>query len=118
MSDMVNHPPHYNSHPSGIEQIEITGHMNFCLGNAVKYIWRCDEKGKPIEDLQKAIFYLNWEIKRRNGESEEKGTRESDEREYPPRNDALDSLRWVIKAYNEKGSLLDSEHFIQHNKIR
>ena len=66
--DMVNHPPHYTAHPSGIEQIEVTGHMNFCLGNAVKYIWRCDEKGKPIEDLKKAIFYLNWEIKRRENE--------------------------------------------------
>ena len=84
MIDMVNHPPHYNAHPSGIEQIEVTGHMNFCLGNAVKYIWRCDDKGKAIEDLQKAIFYLNWEIERRNGNKrrEEKSTRELNECEH------------------------------------
>lgn len=61
----VNHPPHYKSHPSGIECIEVTEHMNFCLGNAVKYIWRCGEKGKPIEDLKKARWYLDREIARR-----------------------------------------------------
>ena len=61
MSDLVNHPKHYTSHPSGIECIQITRHMNFCLGNAIKYIWRADEKGKAIEDLDKAIFYLQEE---------------------------------------------------------
>lgn len=61
MSNSVNHPKHYTSHPSGIECIQITRHMNFCLGNAIKYIWRADEKGKAIEDLDKAIFYLQEE---------------------------------------------------------
>lgn len=61
MSDPVNHPKHYTSHPSKIECIQITRHMNFCLGNAIKYIWRADEKGKAIEDLDKAIFYLQEE---------------------------------------------------------
>lgn len=61
MSDAVNHPKHYTSHPSGIECIQVTRHMNFCLGNAIKYIWRADEKGKAIEDLDKAIFYLQEE---------------------------------------------------------
>ena len=61
MSDPVNHPKHYCSHPSGIECIQITRHMNFCLGNAIKYIWRADEKGKALEDLDKAIFYLQEE---------------------------------------------------------
>lgn len=36
--DNINHPPHYTNHPSGIECIQITEHMGFCLGNAVKYI--------------------------------------------------------------------------------
>lgn len=64
-SDMVNHPPHYNSHPSGIECITITRHMNFNLGNAIKYIWRCDLKSEnPIEDLRKSIWYLQNEIDR------------------------------------------------------
>ena len=62
--DSVNHPKHYTKHPSGIECIEITEHMNFCLGNAVKYIWRASLKGKQIEDLEKAVFYLKREIER------------------------------------------------------
>jgi hypothetical protein len=66
MSDMVNHPRHYTSHPSGIEVIQITEHMNFCLGNAIKYIMRSELKGKQIEDLKKAIWYINREIDRLN----------------------------------------------------
>jgi len=62
--DNVNHPSHYKNHPSGIECIEVTQHMNFNLGNAVKYIWRAGEKGKLVEDLEKAIWYLKQEIKR------------------------------------------------------
>ena len=64
MSDPVNHPDHYTSHASGIEVIQITEHMNFNLGNAVKYILRSDLKGKQIEDLQKAAWYVNREIDR------------------------------------------------------
>lgn len=60
----VNHPKHYNKHPSGIECIEITRHMNFNRGNAVKYIWRAGDKGNEIEDLEKAKWYLEDEIKR------------------------------------------------------
>jgi len=66
MSDMVNHPRHYTSHPSGIEVIQITEYMNFCLGNAIKYIMRSELKGKQIEDLKKAIWYINREIDRLN----------------------------------------------------
>lgn len=63
-NDPVNHPSHYNNHPSGIETIEVTRHMNFNLGNAMKYIWRCGDKGNPMQDLEKAIWYINDEIKR------------------------------------------------------
>lgn len=62
--DMVNQPPHYTEHPSGIECIQVTEHMNFNLGNAFKYIWRADLKGKAIEDLKKARWYLDREIER------------------------------------------------------
>ena len=65
LDDPVNHPKHYTDHPSGVECIQITEHMNFCLGNAVKYIWRADLKHDAIEDLKKAIFYINREIERR-----------------------------------------------------
>ena len=69
MSDPVNHPKHYTEHPSGVECIQITEHMSFNLGNAVKYIWRADLKGKQIEDLKKAVWYINREIQRINNES-------------------------------------------------
>jgi hypothetical protein len=65
--DEVNHPAHYNSHPSGVECITVTEHMNFCLGNAMKYIWRAGLKGesaKNLEDLRKAAWYINREIER------------------------------------------------------
>lgn len=63
----VEHPRHYTEHPSGIECIQITEHMSFNLGNAVKYIWRCDLKNNDIEDLYKAKWYLEREIAKRVG---------------------------------------------------
>jgi len=60
--DPVNHPQHYTQHPSGIECIAITRHMNFNLGNAIKYIWRAGLKGNSVEDLKKAAWYLQDEI--------------------------------------------------------
>lgn len=65
MNDNVNHPKHYTEHPSGIECIQITEHMGFCLGNAVKYIWRADLKNDAIEDLEKARWYIEREIMKR-----------------------------------------------------
>ena len=67
MTDLVNHPPHYTSHPSGIEAIQVTRHMNFNLGNAMKYIWRAGQKGDAIQDLEKAMFYIADEIRRLGG---------------------------------------------------
>ena len=65
---MVNHPPHYTQHPSGVECIQITEHLNFCLGNAIKYIWRAGLKSEDaVEDLKKARFYIEREIKRLGG---------------------------------------------------
>lgn len=61
--DAIN-PNHYKSHPSGVECIQITEHMNFCLGNAMKYLWRAGQKGNKIEDLKKAVWYINREIGR------------------------------------------------------
>jgi hypothetical protein len=63
--DLVNHPKHYTSHPSGVECIQVTEHMGFNLGNAMKYIWRADEKGNAVEDLRKAVWYINREIAKR-----------------------------------------------------
>ncbi|MCC3607438.1 MAG: DUF3310 domain-containing protein [Microcoleus sp. PH2017_29_MFU_D_A] len=63
MTDAIN-PPHYQDHPSGVECIQITEHMNFCLGNAIKYIWRAGLKNNAIEDLRKARWYIDREIAR------------------------------------------------------
>ena len=65
MNDVVNRPPHYTEHPSGIECIQVTEHMGFNLGNAIKYIWRCDLKKDAIEDLKKAKWYIEREIDKR-----------------------------------------------------
>jgi len=63
--DNVQHPKHYNSHPSGIECKDITKWMGFCLGNVIKYVWRADLKDNAIEDLEKAREYLDIEIDKR-----------------------------------------------------
>jgi len=63
--DPVNHPSHYTAHPSGVECIQVTEHMNFCIGNAVKYLWRAGQKSEdPLEDLRKAEWYVRREIDR------------------------------------------------------
>lgn len=75
-NDMVNSPKHYNSHPSGIECIEIARHYCFSIGNAIKYLWRAGlkkdvslgDKQKEIEDLKKAIWYINDRIKQLENE--------------------------------------------------
>mgnify|MGYP003987905841 CR=1 FL=1 len=67
MADNVNQPKHYRMHPSGIECIQVTEHMQFNLGNALKYIWRSDLKDDKVEDLQKAVWYINREINRTKG---------------------------------------------------
>jgi hypothetical protein len=70
--DPVNHPKHYTTLGAvcdkckePIECIQVVRHMQYNLGNAIKYIWRCDLKGKSVEDLRKAVWYLQDEIKER-----------------------------------------------------
>lgn len=78
--DKVNHPSHYTwlKEKCGIEVIDITRHMDFCSGNAVKYLLRSGHKSeegysdreKQIEDLKKAVWYINDKIKQlENGEA-------------------------------------------------
>jgi hypothetical protein len=66
-SDPVNKPAHYCSHPSGVECILISEQMNFCVGNAFKYLYRCTEKGNTLQDLLKAQYYIARELRRREG---------------------------------------------------
>jgi len=79
----IDHPIYYRSHPSGIECIQVSEHMSFCIGNVIKYCWRAglkisgavfsDPKEKNnerkvlasrVQDLEKARWYLNREISR------------------------------------------------------
>lgn len=60
MNDSVNHPAHYETGP--FECIELTHYYDFCVGNAIKYVWRHMDKGKPFEDLSKALWYVQWEL--------------------------------------------------------
>lgn len=70
-ADTVNSPSHYTSHKSGIECITIAEQYNFCIGNAIKYLWRAGLKEesslsarqKEIQDLNKAIWYIQRQIK-------------------------------------------------------
>lgn len=55
-------PQHYKSHPSGIECIDITRHLSFNRGNAIKYLWRCGKKDESNQELRKAIWYLKDEL--------------------------------------------------------
>lgn len=65
-TDRVNHPSYYNSHPSGIECIDIIRYYNFDVGNVIKYLWRAglkkeegySSKEKELEDCEKTLFYL------------------------------------------------------------
>ena len=61
--DLVNHPPHYKG-KRNLESIDVIEafDLGFNLGNAVKYILRCNKKGNKIQDLDKAIWYLKREI--------------------------------------------------------
>jgi len=69
--DTVNHPPHYNNSQAKcscgrrIECIDVTRHLSFNIGNAMKYLWRCELKGNTLEDLKKAQWYIQDEIKKR-----------------------------------------------------
>jgi hypothetical protein len=62
MSDdpMVVRPPHYGTRRFGIECIAFTRLMMFNPGNAFKYVWRCEDKGNPVQDLEKARTYWGW----------------------------------------------------------
>ena len=75
MEEQVNHPSHYVKGIEPIEVIESWG-LNFSLGNAIKYILRSPYKGKQIEDLEKARWYIDREINRLKDEMVKKNIEE------------------------------------------
>jgi TPR repeat protein len=91
ITDKINHPPHYTAHPSGVECIQITEHFSFNIGNAIKYLWRADEKSAPLDDLRKAGWYIEREITRRINEANT-----ITEIEFPkPAEKPVDYSRWL-----------------------
>ena len=70
--EKVDHPQHYNKHPSGIECIDIIEHFQYNIGAAMKYLWRAGLKPdvELVEDLRKAIWYIEREISRLENESD------------------------------------------------
>jgi len=113
--EVVQHPEHYNMHPSGIECIDIIEHMNFNCGSAIKYIWRADHKENAVQDLKKARFLIDREIARReDGQSKEKGNGESDINEHIKSEWTIKSIRCGPKTDHEEGSVPAFEHNVQY----
>lgn len=63
-TDNVNHPGHYNWHPSGVEAIEIIEAFPYNVAAAMKYLWRHQHKGCREEDLRKALWHVQRELER------------------------------------------------------
>ena len=64
MSDNVSHPSHYNYGKIEVIDFIEDQELGFCLGNCIKYICRCGRKNNPKEDLEKAKWYLERELKK------------------------------------------------------
>ena len=62
MNDPINKPNHYNWHPTGVQCVEISEHFDANISKAIDYLWRYKHKGNPIEDLQKAAWFIQREI--------------------------------------------------------
>jgi len=60
--DVVHHPKHYTEDPSGVECIQLTSLLPCCLSNSLKYLWRCGKKDEDLQELKKALFYINYSI--------------------------------------------------------
>lgn len=78
MSNAVDHPPHYNSLPAAcdkcgepIECIDVVRHMDFLIGNSIKYLWRSKYKNNELEDLRKACWYIDCRIEQLEGKKRE-----------------------------------------------
>ena len=60
--DAIHHPKHYTSDDCGVEAIEVTSLLPACISNAVKYVWRCGKKDEDLQELKKALWYINYSI--------------------------------------------------------
>jgi hypothetical protein len=84
--EMVNHPAHYNAHPSGVECIDIIEHFGYNVGVVIKHLWRADEKHDDggMEDLRKAEWYIKREIEKRVKDEKRRKEEEAKKPKLPP----------------------------------
>lgn len=99
--DSINFPAHYTASPAccsncktTIECIDVTRHHNFSIGNAIKYLWRAGLKGSKVEDLKKAIWYIQDEIKQQESKSSPIGEKHP----YTIHHDQSPSIEKILMA--------------------
>lgn len=124
MSDLVEHPSHYNA--GSVETIDAIksalgdAFLDYCRGNVLKYVWRCRHKGSLIEDLRKAAKYLEWAIEEAESEKPSEpqelaipdGWRELHPHDFPRKSDMRDDgVSW-------KQNNTDSDAEYKYWKIR
>lgn len=114
--EMVDHPAHYNKNPSGVECIDVIEHMPFNIGNAVKYLWRVGSKGDPLEDLQKAAWYVDREISLRTT-VHKRADKIADEPDEPEREVDYETykcvMRWWLNGYSGVSSKAIAQEYIR-----
>ena len=98
-NDEINHPAHYTAY-EGVEVIQLTEQMNFNRGNAVKYIARAGLKSydTEIQDLKKALWYIQREINRMEAKLRTEGE-----------NEVLDTLRRKLMAPLDERDMLEDQ---------
>jgi hypothetical protein len=125
MTETVNHPEHYNKHPSGIECIEIIEHFNFNIGAATKHLWRAGIKTPdPIEDLRKAIWYVQKEIDRIETENKKLELRNLRSEVYPISPDENRNIKVQIPPTNRvqqvpvPGGTKPAKPYFENQKVK
>ena len=113
-NDPVEHPTHYASHPSGIECVDLTEHMNFNLGNAFKYLWRRDQKSDAVEDLKKARWYLQREASRIKRAMIAHIDRFNTFSAVEPEGNVLTAMHAIFSGHINLELLTSCEHAIRH----
>lgn len=99
----VNHPKHYNMHPSGVECIDIIEHLPYNIGAAIKYLWRADYKGMKVQDYDKAIWYIQRERARVQRQKEEQEQmKESQKRFHNKKRNKEAELLAIVKEEESK----------------
>lgn len=101
MTGNIDHPTHYTSRNVGYECIDIAQYQAFCTGNTIKYLWRYQDKGKPLEDLEKARWYAHRAMKMQETITLEHGHCETILRRLIETTTGYESAAWYGLLKNE-----------------